>query len=118
MANGIDVTLFYFCLQKVEMSKKLECNLKTTKRAKGQKYAIKYFEQEDMYVVWIMRPNEKREKLTLRKNALADIEKTIINKVEKYIGFVGEKYKKENVYVFKSKLLDEFLKMVMEGGRL
>lgn len=99
------------------MSKKLECNLKTTKRAKGQKYAIKYFEQEDMYVVWLIRPNENREKLTLQKNALADIEKTIVNKVEKYIGFVGEKHQKENVYVFKSKLLDEFLKMV-QGGRI
>lgn len=79
-------------------------------RKESELYAVKYFETEEIFIAWYLKsfklPN--RTKFSLNSKGLRSISADKVHLIEKNLGFSG--HGTETVYVFKSAMIDTFIK--------
>lgn len=112
---GIDIGKFFYQEQNVESKERFYCSLDRSTHNEQQEFAIKYYAVEDWYVVWHLSPKDKRTKLSLQKNEKLKDDEWAINFNTKNKGNRGKNQETETVYLFRSRLLKEFLERILQG---
>lgn len=108
-------TLFKFGVGKSSIKDRYVYKCPHTSRTSTQKYAIKYFENDNLYIAWNLKEFgfEKKSTFTLQRMSTIEHTATMISKITKPIEYKGRG--EEIVLVFSPKCVIEFLEKYIEG---
>lgn len=109
--NGLICDDLFICGVGKTFGKRCCFDFASRNRKGTEIFALKYYETEELFVVWCLNPTAyhlKRTKLSLKSDGLKDLSDDRIYSFDKNVQYQG--WGTEKVHVFKSAMIEAFIK--------